>query len=263
MQFVEVRILEGEQKDLENSDIFYIFVQIKNKNKIMKKLLLLLLVSVPTIMYSQEFEKGKELFTTNCAGCHNMEQRVVGPALQDVVEAQGREWTTKWISNSGELIKSGDAHANAVYDEYNKMAMPAFNYLKPEELNAIVDYMEGFKKDKEAKAAVAAPAPAAGGEQPATDSKSGIPIYLWIFIIITLAVLVVATALIITSLRLLDSHFAKIKVTNLELMKKLDLDTPEINSQVDKIFDKEVTKRVNEKVKTLRNDIDDKLKNFK
>lgn len=232
--------------------------------KIMKKFLLLLLVSIPTIMYSQEFEKGKELFQINCAGCHNMEKRVLGPALENTIELQGRDWASKWISNNEELRKSGDAHANEVYNEYNQTLMPAFDYLKPEELNAILDYMEGFKKDKESKTAVVVPAASTdGGEQPATQSKNGIPVYLWIFIIITLAVLVVSAVIIITSLRLLDSHFAKIKVTNLQLMKKLDLDTPEVNTQVEKIFDKEVDKRVNEKVKTLRNDIDDKLKNFK
>jgi mono/diheme cytochrome c family protein len=229
----------------------------------MKKLLFALLVSIPILTYSQEFEKGKEIFTTNCAGCHNMEQRVVGPALQDVIATQGRDWASKWISNNGELIKSGDAHANAVYEEYNKMAMPAFNYLKPEELNSLLDYLEGFKKDKEAKVAVAAPAAVAGGTTETKEGGTGLPIYMWILIILTLVILVVSAIIIITSLRLLDSHFAKIKVTNLELMKKLDLDTPEINSQVGKIFDKEVTKRVNEKVKTLRSDIDDKLKNFK
>lgn len=230
----------------------------------MKKLLLLLLLSTPVVMYSQEFEKGKEIFTTNCAGCHNMEKRVVGPALENVIELQGRDWASKWISNNAELIKTGDAHANEVFNEYNQMAMPAFDYLKPEELNAILDYMEGFKKDKEAKVAVAAPASSAdGGEAAPTESKNSIPVYLWILIIITLVLLVVSALIIIISLRLLDSHFAKIKVTNLQLMKKLDLDTPEVNAQVDKIFDEEVSKRVNEKVKTLRNDIDDQLKNFK
>lgn len=229
----------------------------------MKKILMLLLFGVSTTSYSQEFEKGKEIFTTNCAGCHNMEERVVGPALQDVIATQGRDWASKWISNSGELIKSGDAHANEVYEEYNKMAMPAFNYLKPEELNAILDYMEGFKADKEAKAAVAAPTPAAGGEQPTTETNNGISIYLWIFIIITMVVLVFATIIIITSLRLLNSYFAKLKVTNSELMKKLNLDTPELNEHVDKIFKEEVDKQVKEKVKSLKGDINERLKDFK
>ena len=231
----------------------------------MKKVLMLLLFGISTTAYSQEFEKGKELFQTNCAGCHNMEQRVVGPALQDVIATQGRDWTSKWISNSGELIQSGDAHANEVFNEYNKMAMPAFNYLKPEELNAILDYMEGFKKDKETKAAAAAPAAPAGGDggvAPTSDG-GGLPIYMWIFIIVTLAILVVATIIIITSLRLLDSYFAKLKVTNSELMKKLNLDTPELNQHVDKIFKAEVDKQVKEKVKSLRGDIDERLKDFK
>lgn len=230
----------------------------------MKKMLLLLALSVvSTIGYSQEFEKGKEIFTTNCAGCHNMEQRVVGPALQDVIEAQGRDWTSKWISNSGELIQSGDAHANDVFNEYNKMAMPAFNYLKPEELNAILDYMEGFKKDKEAKAAAAAPTATAGGEATTTSDGGGLPIYLWIFLILTLALLVAAGFVVVISIRLIASHVTKVRVINQQLMKKLNIDDSEVNKSVDKLFDEEVSKRVKEKVKTLKSGIDDNLKNFK
>ena len=229
----------------------------------MKKILFLFLTILPLITFSQEFEKGKEIFTTNCAGCHNMEKQVVGPALQNTIEAQGREWTEKWILNSGELIATGDAHANEIYNEYNKQVMPAFNYLKPEEISALLDYMEGYKKDKESKAPAAVPTTTDGSEQQSSGTKNGLPFYLWIFIILTVGLVVVAMFIIIISLRLLDSHFAKIRVTNHHLMKKLNLDESEVNKNVDKIFNEEVDKRVNEKIKNLRNEIDDKLKDFK
>jgi cytochrome c2 len=208
------------------------------------------------MVYSQEFEKGKELFQSNCAGCHNMEKQVVGPALENVIELQGRDWASKWISNSTELIQSGDAHANEVYNQFNKMAMPAFSYLQPEELSSILDYMEGYKKDKEAKVALAAPTTP-------IENSSGIPTHIWVLFILTLVLIVIATVIIIISLRLLNTHIAKIKVTNLQLMKKLDLDSSEINLEVEKIFDKEVSKRVNEKIETLKIEINDKLKSFK
>lgn len=123
----------------------------------MKKLIFLLLVGIPTITYSQEIPSGKALFATNCGSCHNMENKVVGPALKNTIELQGREWTSKWIVNSAELIASGDAHANEVFNEYQQMPMPAFNYLKTEELNAILDYMEGYNKEKSTKVTESAP----------------------------------------------------------------------------------------------------------
>lgn len=232
----------------------------------MKKLLLIVLLVFPSLIYSQEFDKGKEIFTTNCAGCHNMEKNVVGPALQNTIEEQGREWTSKWILNSAELIASGDAHANDIYKEYNQMAMPAFSYLKDDELNALLDYMEGFKKDKAEKAATAPPeATADGGGGQANVENSGlkIPTYMWIFIIITLVLLGIAAFVIVIALRLLDSYFSKISVTNAHLIKKMNLETKEVDSEVDKVFEDEVNKRVNIKVKTLKNGIDDKLKEFK
>ena len=52
---------------------------------------------------AQDYEAGKQLFKNNCASCHNMEKRVVGPALKNVVKNQGEEWTTSWIVNNNKL----------------------------------------------------------------------------------------------------------------------------------------------------------------
>lgn len=229
----------------------------------MKQILILLTFVVSTTIYSQEFEKGKEIFTANCAGCHNMEKKVVGPPLENTIEAQGREWTSKWIVNNIELRASGDAHANEIYNEYNQQAMPGFEYLKSEDLNSLLDYMEGFKKNKEEKASVV-PSPSVGGVQPTSaGSGSTIPTYLWIIIVVVLAILLLAAITIVTSLKLLDSYFAKITITNSQLIKKMNLDSKQVDDNVEKIFEKEVEKRVKDKVKTLRDGIDNNLKNFK
>lgn len=229
----------------------------------MKRIFLIVLLLFPFLIYSQEFDKGKEIFTTNCSGCHNMEKRVLGPALENTIELQGREWISKWISNNSKLRESGDAHANDVYNEYSQQVMPNFDYLKPEELSALLDYMEGYKKDKEEKSAVIlSSAPTEGGVQPVTGG-SNIPTYLWIIIVIVLAILLLAAITIVTSLKLLDSYFAKITVTNSHLIKKMNLDSTQVNDNIEKIFEKEVDKRVKDKVQTLRDGIDDSLKNFK
>lgn len=200
----------------------------------MKKLLFLLLMGVSTLTYSQDVVSGKELFNTNCAGCHNMEKKVVGPALENTIELQGREWTSKWIANSAELIASGDAHATEIYAEYNQMAMPAFNYLKTEELNAILDYMEGFKKEKEAKVAEAqAAAPTTTTEQPSSSTSSSIPTFVWILIVLTLGVVLVFALVILATINFLGNHITKIQSTNDELNEKLNLSKPKDDMTVD------------------------------
>jgi len=64
-------------------------------------------------------DAGKALFKTNCAACHKLYKPMTGPALFNVVEKyeEDYEWLGKWIRNSQELIKAGDARAVKVYEE--------------------------------------------------------------------------------------------------------------------------------------------------
>lgn len=227
----------------------------------MKKLVSFILFMISFTSYSQDLEKGKVVFTTNCAGCHNMEKNVVGPALQDVIEKQGRDWTEKWILNSTELIGTGDVHANEVFNEYNKMAMPAFNYLPKEDFTNLLDYLEKFKQDKADKTASETPALTKEGE--GETKGKGLPFYVILFFIVTLVLVVAAGLIVVISLRLISSHTTKVKVVNQQLMNKLNIDNSEINKSVEKLFDDEVEKRLKEKVQSLKGDINDRLKDFK
>ena len=101
----------------------------------MLKKFFLLIVLFTTITYSQDYAKGKQLFNTHCAACHKMDKKLVGPPLQDVVELQGKDWTKTWIKNSKALIDSGDEHAVEIWEEYNRAAMPAYNFLPDTELD--------------------------------------------------------------------------------------------------------------------------------
>lgn len=231
----------------------------------MKKLLLIILLVFPFLIYAQEFDKGKEIFKTNCTSCHNMEKKVLGPPLENTVEQQGREWTSKWILNSSKLIDDGDVHANEIYNEYNKIMMPSYSFFSEDELSSLVDYLEGYKKDKESKDQTVATTTTEGTSvQPNIQNDNiKIPKYIWVFIIITLVLLGISGFVIVIALRLLDSYFSKISVKNSYLIKKMNLDSKEVDSEVNKVFEDEVKKRVHEKVKTLKNSIDDKLKDFK
>lgn len=84
--------------------------------------------------------KGKELFNANCAACHKLDAKSTGPALRNVAAKYDKEWLYKWIRNSGELIKSGDAQAVKVFEENNKVAMTAFPQLSNEDIDNILAY---------------------------------------------------------------------------------------------------------------------------
>ncbi len=91
--------------------------------------------------YSQDTEKGKKLFKANCAACHNVGTKVVvGPGLQGVGEKHDREWLEKWIKNSGELIASGDAAANEIFNEFKKSIMPP-QAVSTEDIDNILAYI--------------------------------------------------------------------------------------------------------------------------
>lgn len=101
-----------------------------------------------TPLQAQEADpiKGKALFNANCAACHQLDKKMTGPALRYVEtrlnEAEGlnREWLYAWIRNSAAVIKSGDAYANKIYNEYNGAAMTAFPQLSDEDLSNILAY---------------------------------------------------------------------------------------------------------------------------
>jgi mono/diheme cytochrome c family protein len=107
-----------------------------------------LLFTFSTSLFAQEGDpvKGKSLFNTNCAACHKLDAKMTGPALRNVetrlseTEGLDRAWLTAWIRNSAGLIKSGDAYANKIYNEYNKSAMTAFPQLSDQDISDILAY---------------------------------------------------------------------------------------------------------------------------
>lgn len=90
--------------------------------------------------FAQDAAKGKELFNTNCAACHKLDAKATGPALRGVAAKYDKEWLYKWVKNSGELIKSGDAQAVKVFEENNKVPMTAFPQLSNEDIDNILAY---------------------------------------------------------------------------------------------------------------------------
>ncbi|AFL97534.1 c-type cytochrome [Ornithobacterium rhinotracheale] len=114
-----------------------------------------------SVTYAQDAEaingdpnKGKELFNTNCAACHQLDKKVVGPALGGIVEklqteqGLGREWLHKWIRNNEELRASGDEYAIKVYEENGKVAMTPFPNLTDQQIDDILAYTSNPPAEK-------------------------------------------------------------------------------------------------------------------
>jgi mono/diheme cytochrome c family protein len=110
--------------------------------------------------------KGKELFNANCAACHKLDAKATGPALRGIAAKYEMPWLYKWIKNSSDLIKSGDAQAVKVYEENNKAVMSAFPQLSNADIDNIIAYTSEPKVEAPAATAtVAVPgsAPSDGG----------------------------------------------------------------------------------------------------
>ncbi len=115
---------------------------------------LIILLAFTTSLSAQDGDpaKGKSLFNANCAACHQLDKKMTGPALRKVEqrlsddEGLDRDWIYAWVRNSAGVIKSGDAYANKVYNEFGGAAMTAFPQLSDDDLNNILAYTAEEKK---------------------------------------------------------------------------------------------------------------------
>ena len=136
-------------------------------------------------------EKGKSLFTNNCAQCHAVtEDKVVGPGLKGIEErAPSKDWLHKWIRNSSAVIASGDAYANQVFNANGKVQMSSFPNLSDADIDGILAYIDQASKPAAAAAVAGADntknAGGAGGSGPST---SGGPSELFTFVLVALLI---------------------------------------------------------------------------
>ena len=99
---------------------------------------------------------GKALFNANCASCHKLDKKLVGPALGKISERRELSWLKAWIKDNAALRASGDADAIAIYEEYKKSPMTAFPQLSDRDIENIIAYMDAppLKKKSNATALV-------------------------------------------------------------------------------------------------------------
>src|SRR5690554_488826 len=92
------------------------------------------------VLAQEDVAAGKALFNTHCAACHHLDKKMTGPALRGLTERLDNEWLHKWIRNSAEMVKSGDAYAVKIFDEYNGSPMTAFPQLSTADIDNILAY---------------------------------------------------------------------------------------------------------------------------
>lgn len=98
---------------------------------------------------------GKGLFNANCAACHKLDKKLVGPALGKISERRELEWLKAWIKDNNALRASGDADAIEIFEEYKGSPMTSFPQLSDGDIVNIVAYLDADPVKKAGAAVVA------------------------------------------------------------------------------------------------------------
>ena len=160
------------------------------------KRILLVTLLFPYFGLSQEadIQEGKALFNSNCAACHQLNRKAVGPALRGVTEKYDREWLYSWIKNGTQMIKDGDPQAIAIWEEYNRAVMTNYPQFSNEQIDNILAYTNYTPP---------APAPAVATAQTVSQGSD-------ISVNIILAVTIVIFTILIVMLFLVQRTLIKI-----------------------------------------------------
>ena len=81
--------------------------------------------------------KGIEVFKANCTACHNIDKRVVGPALAGIFERRSPEWIMNMVLNPEEMVEK-DPIAKGLFEEYKSVMVN--QGLSKDEARAILEY---------------------------------------------------------------------------------------------------------------------------
>ncbi len=136
-------------------------------------------------------QDGAKLFKGNCASCHKpTDQKLVGPGLKGI----RARWTDEaklisWVKNSTEFLKTGDAYANKLYEQYGKSIMPA-QALSDAEIIAVIDWA-----DKGGDAPVATTADAKTAVAGSGDSETNSDTYFYILLVVGLILIILIRVL--------------------------------------------------------------------
>lgn len=94
-----------------------------------------------------DVDAGKALFNSNCASCHSLDRKMIGPALRGVGSKYDLDWLYEWIRDSQGMVAKGDKDAVKIFEEYNGSVMTAFPQLSDEDIDNILAYTDQPKPE--------------------------------------------------------------------------------------------------------------------
>lgn len=128
--------------------------------RINKKYIIALILGL--LMINANAQDGEALFNDNCTACHKFGGKLVGPDLIGVGERRSDEWIKSFVTNSTAFIASGDKDAIAIFEEFNKTEMTAFQgSFTDEEMTSLIGYI---KTAKAPEPIIAVPPTGGGGK---------------------------------------------------------------------------------------------------
>lgn len=87
---------------------------------------------------------GEQLFRTRCATCHSLNgielPDALGPDLAGVTTRREMTWLLNWLRAPDQMLEQNDPIATALYEKYNRVAMPNMR-LNQQEAEDLIDYM--------------------------------------------------------------------------------------------------------------------------
>jgi mono/diheme cytochrome c family protein len=126
-----------------------------NRYSYLSFLLLFALLVAPSLVHAQDAPSeqvlaGEKLFKANCASCHKLNAKLVGPALEGVEKrwtdggehagVSGRDWLKRWIKNWQDPVNAGNPYAVAMQN-YDASAMTQFPALQDVDLENLLAYI--------------------------------------------------------------------------------------------------------------------------
>jgi protein SCO1/2 len=103
-----------------------------------------------------QLSKGEELFRTRCVTCHTVgapgteTAKSLGPDLTHVTRTRQRGWLVRWLKEPDAVLAAKDPIATALYEKYNKVAMPNLK-LSETDVEALLSFLEKGSPQPQAK----------------------------------------------------------------------------------------------------------------
>lgn len=112
----------------------------------MKRVIILLLLSLPLVAPPTRAQDAKALFEKTCYSCHGIGAgKKTGPDLKGVTQRRTKEWLHAFITSPSTMKGKGDAAAVALFNEFAPTVMPD-QALTPQQVDAILTMIDDYTK---------------------------------------------------------------------------------------------------------------------